>query len=268
VETFLLVHIPTVVLAVLTLVVSIGVSLAGLFLVRRSVALSTLERHNDVAGFIIAVIGVLYAVLLAFVVVVTWQDFDRASQIAAREAQIVQDLHRDASVFGSRTTDIRRRLDDYSVLVATREWPAMKNHQRGDEHTDDALDAVWDGYRSFTPQNATEQAFYTDSISRLNDLQSARADRLDAASTELPIALWGVLIGGAVITIGFTYFFGVSNLRAHALMVSALAAMISLTLFLVLSLDLPYSGDLSVGPTAMRHAVSEMQRDGGFVQPK
>jgi hypothetical protein len=268
VETFLLVHIPTLLLAVLTLAVAIGASLGGLFLVRRSVALSTLERHNDVAGFIIAVIGVLYAVLLAFVVVVTWQDYDRANQIASREAQLVQNLHRDASVFGSHTADIRARLDKYADFVVTREWPAMKDHQRRDERTDDALDAVWDGYRSFTPANATEQAFYTDSINRLNDLQSARADRLDAASTELPAALWGVLIGGAVITIGFTYFFGVSNLRAHALMVSALAAMISLTLFLVLSLDLPYSGDLSVGPTAMRHAVSEMQRDGGFVQSR
>jgi hypothetical protein len=52
--------------------------------------LSTLEQHNDVAGFII---GVLYAVLLAFVVVVTWQNFDRAEQIATHEAEVVEALY-------------------------------------------------------------------------------------------------------------------------------------------------------------------------------
>jgi Protein of unknown function (DUF4239) len=268
VEKFLLVHVNAQVLAYSAVVLSIVVSLSGLFLVRRSVALSTLEAHNDVAGFIIAVIGVLYAVLLAFVVVVSWQNFDRADQIATHEAEIVEGLYRDASVFGVKTTDIRRSLDNYGTLVVTKEWPAMQEHQREDTETNDSLDAVWDAYRSFTPANATEEAFYSDSIRRLNDLQAARADRLDASDSQLPTVLWGVLIGGAIITIGFTYFFGVSNLWAHALMVAALSAIISLTLFLVLSLDLPFSGDLAVRPTAMSHAVADMHRFGGFAAEK
>src|SRR5436305_1854749 len=73
----------------------------------------------------------------------------------------------------------------------------------------------------------------------------------------LPEQLWWVLMAGGVITIGFTYFFGVRSLGAQILMVAALAGMISLTLFLILSLDLPFSGDLAVPPTAMTHAVAE-----------
>jgi hypothetical protein len=69
--------------------------------------------------------------------------------------------------------------------------------------------------------------------------------------------LWLVLVAGAVVTIGFTFFFGVPNVRAHALMVAALAAMVGLILFLVLSLDLPFTGDLSVGPSSMLHAIEE-----------
>src|SRR4051812_44291333 len=209
-------------------------------LVRRSVALSTLERHNDVAGFIIAVVGVLYAVLLAFVVVVTWQSFDRAGAVAGEEAQLAEGLYRDAAVFGPHAGELRRNLESYARFVATREWSAMANHQHEDVRTDGALEGVGKAYRSLPPEGPPQQAFYADSIRRLNDLQKARADRLEASSSQLPDALWGVLIARAVITVGFTYFFGLANVRAQALMVTALASMIGLTLFLIFSLDLPF----------------------------
>src|SRR4051794_30746532 len=217
-EKFLLVNVPTLLLAVLTVTVALGLSISGLLLVRRSVALSTLERHNDVAGFIIAVIGVLYAVLLAFVVVISWQNFDRADQIANSEAELVSGLYRDASAFQPQTATIRRELDTYARSVVSREWPAMANHQREDRRTDASLDTIWDGYRAYTPQAPTQQAFYSDSIRRLNDLQSQREDRLNSADSTLPPALWWVLLAGGVITVGFTYFFGVRNVAAHILM--------------------------------------------------
>jgi phosphotransferase system glucose/maltose/N-acetylglucosamine-specific IIC component len=43
-------------------------------------------EHNDVAGFIIAVVGVIYAVLLAFVVIVSWEKFNSAESVVGEEA--------------------------------------------------------------------------------------------------------------------------------------------------------------------------------------
>jgi hypothetical protein len=258
VQHYLLVHVPGVVLSTLFVVVSVGVSLGGLLLVRRSVALSTLERHNNVAGFIIAVVGVLYAVLLAFVVVVTWQQFGTAQQIATNEAQQVKGLYRDAAVFGVQGIAVQHSLEAYAKSVVTQEWPAMTEHQHESRATEERLNDVWRAYHAVTPAGAREEAFYSESIRRLNELDATRGDRIDAATASLPGAMWGVLIAGAIITVGFTYFFGLSSLWAHVLMVTALAAMIGLTLFLIFSLDLPYSGDLAVGPTSMQHAITEL----------
>src|SRR3954451_24375505 len=141
-EKFLVVELPTVLLAVVAFAVAIGLAVGGLLLVRRSVALSTLEGHNDVAGFIIAVIGVLYAVLLAFVVVISWQNFDEAHQTASSEAQLVDGLYRDAPAFQPQTADMRQKLDSYARSVVTQEWPAMAKHQQEDRRTDAALDAL------------------------------------------------------------------------------------------------------------------------------
>ena len=68
-ERFLLVHFPGILLGFFIVGFAVAASVGGLLLVRRRIALATLEQHNEVAGFIIAVIGGLYAVLLAFVVI-------------------------------------------------------------------------------------------------------------------------------------------------------------------------------------------------------
>ena len=45
-----------------------------------------LARHNDVAGFIYAALGVIYAVLLALVVIAVWGEYDAASVTVEQEA--------------------------------------------------------------------------------------------------------------------------------------------------------------------------------------
>jgi hypothetical protein len=47
-------------------------ALAGFELVHRLVPVASRQRHNDVAGFIYAALGVIYAVLLALVVITVW----------------------------------------------------------------------------------------------------------------------------------------------------------------------------------------------------
>jgi hypothetical protein len=54
------------------------IAVAGALLVRRWATVEVLERHNEVAGFIYAVIGVLYAVVLGFTAVIVWERYDQA----------------------------------------------------------------------------------------------------------------------------------------------------------------------------------------------
>jgi hypothetical protein len=49
----------------LIIVAAVLVALLGLALVRRTVPYDRLTQHTDVAGYVYAVIGVIYAVILA-----------------------------------------------------------------------------------------------------------------------------------------------------------------------------------------------------------
>ena len=71
--TFFLTSLPLWLSAVILIVPTTLLAMAGPFIVRRYVELNQLRTNNEVAGFKFATVGVLYAVLLAFTVVVVWE---------------------------------------------------------------------------------------------------------------------------------------------------------------------------------------------------
>lgn len=256
-ENWLLQNVSTLWLGIAIVGVTTLVSILGLMLVRRSVRLSALEAHHDVAGFILAVIGVVYAVMLAFTVIIVWEQYDNAKSTVGDEAVAISSLYRDAVALGPQTVPLRVALKQYSHSVVDDEWPTMSEHHHESAVTDEKLVAVWDALRSVPPQSRTPTAFYDQATTQLHTLTELRAKRIQESGEQLPLPLWIVLIAGAAISIGFTYFFGVADFRAQVTMVAALASLIGLVLFLVLALDLPFSGDVGASPEPIQQAIEE-----------
>jgi hypothetical protein len=105
------------------------------------------------------------------------------------------------------------------------------------------------------PTTGARLARYNQVLEQLSGLGDARRQRLLAAGEGLPTILWVVLIVGGVITVGFTYLFGSENTVVHTLMVAALAMIISLTLFTVVALDHPFSGDIRIHSAAFEQVL-------------
>lgn len=258
-ETFLLENIPTAVLGLGIVALTTGVAVGGVLLVRRRVSLSTLETHQDVAGYILAVVGVVYAVLLAFVVIAVWEEFEDAKSDASREAATVGLLYRDALILDGGEGRAHVALREYARSVAGPEWEEMASEHREHRETDAALNRVWAAFRDMRPRGEAETVVYDKAVERLHDATELRRERILGSGTQIPGPLWAVLIAGAVISIGFTYFFGIKSRAAQVLMVSAFASIVGLVLFLVLVLDLPFTGDVGVGPTSMERVIEEFQ---------
>lgn len=252
---FLLDNVSTLWLGVGLVVLCTGLSLLGLLFTRRRLDRSKLQKHQDVAGFLIAVVGVIYAVLLAFVVVIVWEDFGSADTTANNEADAVGNLYRDAiGIGGPQGRTLEGAVTAYAFSVASTEWPYMARHQDGSGETENALNVVWGDVKRLRVQaGATTASDFDDQAIR--DVSAATEDRrtrILESSSQIPGTLWAVLIVGGIITIAFTYFFGVESLWHHALMVSALATLIALSLLVILTLNLPYTGGVAVKPDAMR----------------
>jgi Protein of unknown function (DUF4239) len=255
--TYLLLNVSTLLLGIGMVALAVAIAIAGAVLVRRSVELSTLEAHHDVAGFILAVVGVVYAVLLAFVVVVVWQQFNDAQATANEEAVAVGSVYRDVLALGRKGAPAREALEVYAQSIVDAEWQQMAAYHREARQTDEALTRLWRALEGLQSPATNESPFYDHAITRLHDASELRRERVAESGSRVPDPIWGVLIAGALITIGFTYLFGVENFRAQALMLSALSSLIGLALFLILVLDLPFTGDLGVDPSLMRDIVRQ-----------
>jgi hypothetical protein len=253
----------TVLLALLTVGTSVGLALLGMWLVRRWVLIASLEAHTEVAGFVYAVVGVVYSVLLAFVVVAVWQEHSDALKDAEAEASAIVNLSRMSGVFtledGQR---VRTALLIYTDTALGEGWAAL---EAGSSQEPAALNAaaeeVWRAYLLAVPEGVRGGAVYGQSLGNIDDARDAWRRMHGAAVGTLPLVLWAVLLATGVLTVGFTFLFGVRSARAQAAMTTLLAATIGLELLLIVALDNPFAGDAALHPAALQTARERIAED-------
>ena len=217
-----------------------------------------LSLNNEVAGFKFAVIGVFYAVLLAFVVVAVWENFRDTEGTVRNEAKAAVDLHRVASVLpGPVSADIRRDVITYVKDVRGDEWAKMAVGESSDVVTKD-LDRLTKTVFAFNPGTTQEMVLYQTALRLLAQLTDNRNERLDSADGSVPTVLWFVLIAGGLITLGYPAFFGSTNLAAQVLMTASLAILVAIALLLSIVFDRPFTGDVTVSATPFERALAEM----------
>ncbi len=238
--------------AIIFVIAVAATAVGGLLIARRRVSPATLSKHNDVGGVVFSIVGTIYAVVLAFVVVVTWEALGDADERAAQEAGVLGDVIRDAGLFPDpERTELQAELLEYTNAVIDEEWPAMAAGGAS-QHVSDTLDRIFESFSRIDPTTQREANIHAEMLSRLNDLSDHRRLRLLSADNKVPVLMWLMLLTGGLITVGFSYFLGVENDRSHVLMTAALAAMIGLTLYLIFALDHPFSGAVRVEPDAFR----------------
>lgn len=245
-QQWILLNIPTWQIVMVMLSVAVGTAVGGVLLVRRLVNIKKFKEHHDIAGPIFSTIGVIYAVMLAFVLIIVWQDFDRAQNNAVQEANIFAAIFRDSvglpEPFKSQYLEANSK---YLDAVITYEWPVMQYGQRSME-AQVLADKVWELTGTFEPKSEKEKIFFSEILRKMNEAGEMRRQRLMDARTGVHPALWFVLLLGGIITVAFTFFFGSENLYSQIIMTTLLAVLIVLILFTILVMDFPYSGDMSI----------------------
>lgn len=233
-------------------------ALAGFELVHRLVPVSVRQRHNDVAGFIYAALGVIYAVLLALVVIAVWEEYGAASNTVEQEANAAADIFWLADGLPEpNDARVQELIRSYAEEVVQKEWPLMEQgraplmtQQRETPAGWTIIDDIRQNIQGFEPRSQAEEQLYAEGLDQLDTLSDARRLRLVAAEEGVPGVLWAVLIFGAIAVIGFTYLFGLESTWGHRLMVVTLAAVIGLVLFTVGSLEHPFYGGARIGTGA------------------
>jgi protein-S-isoprenylcysteine O-methyltransferase Ste14 len=235
--------------------VPVLVAVVGLAVVQRLVPPERREEHNDVAGFIYAVLGVAYAVVLAFMLIAVWQDYNTAQTNVESEANELAGVYFLASRLPeSERTHVQDLARMYARVVVEQEWPMMEQGQTS-PRADSLLRQLRFELLEFDPHTRGEQVLYERGLTDLHNAVDARSSRLLQVREGIPNLLWVVLVVGGVITVSFTYLFGLKSNVAHALIVAALTLLICAILFTIGEFDYPFSGVVEIRPEAFREAL-------------
>lgn len=239
---------PTWQAAILIVGVPTILAVMGPYIVRRFVRLDQLKANNEIAGFKFATVSVLYAVLLAFVVIVVWQKFNDAENVVSQEAAATATIYRiSTDLPGDHGLHLRGALNGYLRAVIEHEFAAMAGGRASNE-AKLALDKL---YAEFLEVNVTapgDVATYSELLRLLDRVTQLRRARLFASTGVVPGVLWVTLIIGALGTLGFTLFFGTPNIRAQAMMTAVLSVLLFCGLLIVISFDHPFSGSVRILP--------------------
>lgn len=243
-----LLQIPPPILGALWVSVVVGISVGGLLLFRRVVGPSRLEHGHAVSATMFQLAGTLYAVLVAFVVVVVWEQFSDAEDASGHEAAAIADLLRDSAALPPESrSEVERSLVAYTRSVVDSEFPRMRHGEQVAEQSDELI-AVWDSYLQVQPVTRNEIAFFDHAIVRLNDLTAFRKMRVSTSDASVPGELWVLLVGGGGVVMTFTFLSGTRDRLVHITGVGLTAALLSFVMYLIFALEHPYVGKLSVQP--------------------
>ena len=116
-------------------------------------------------------------------------------------------------------------------------------------------------FNNMDQTSAPNRELYAESLRCLNKLAEYRRLRVFAGNNTIPSVIWLVLLIGGLITVAYTYFLGVKNIRAQYLMTAALTVTITLILVLIYILDHPFTGRSSVSIEPLRQTMEVMQQD-------
>jgi Protein of unknown function (DUF4239) len=223
---------------------------------RRRLGLKLLASNNEVAGFKFAVVGVIYAVMLAFAVIIVWERYTEAEVAVVQEAGAAAALRRLATGSGSDALEMRRALRNYLSTAIERDWPRMAAEQNSPEVTV-ALDQLYAAAVRLAEGGSQHPAVLVEMFRQIDALTQARGARIHLAIGIVPSVLWGALALGGILTVTFTFFFATANLRAQIAMTCILSVIVLMGLFVIISIDHPFTGPVHVGSEPLQRVLED-----------
>lgn len=204
------------------------------------------EDRNDIVGSFLGGISVFYGLALGLIAVASWQNYSdvsgRVSDEAATLAALKSDVRSIANPLGDSLYATLDRYAEFTVDVA---WPTQAHGRvaRGDALF---LTPFRIALNAYDPKTSGQTNLQSEAMRRFNEVLRLRRLRQDSVTEELPVAVWGVLLFGGVLTIAITWLFVITPRRAHVLLNGILSTVIGLLIFLIAAMDHPFRGSLRV----------------------
>jgi hypothetical protein len=238
-----------------------GGTVLVLFYVRHRFPRLDEGKQNQVTVFAFSFIGFMFAILVTFVSNSLWGQINDADAKARTEGAIGAQLARDITVFDKADSDrIRQSLLEYE-RAAIAEWPEAASGRSFPE-ADNSLARLYTAYRQVQPHNDIQTKSLDTSLSNLDSIRQARAERVLQAQMDVgpPWSLWVIILLTSAMVLGCAIIYGIEEPAMHYAMVATVGVLVAAALFLVVDLSYPFIGELATSPQPLREVVQVLSQ--------
>jgi hypothetical protein len=189
---------------------------------------------------------VLYGLVAALTAVSVWQRYAQVEDIVSSEATAISSLWRDLGGYPQRERDAMQDiLRLYTNQIIQGAWPEQRQGRIPNEGV------VWMNRLqmelfAYEPRSEAQKILHGETLSAYNRLAQARRLRIDAVKSGLPGVMWFVLMPGAMACVVLALFVRLEDPRLQAILVAGLAGFMAMVLFVIISLDYPFRGPMSI----------------------
>ena len=216
--------------------------------------------NNDQIAFYLSAVGVFYGITLGLLAAGVWQNFEDSEDKVTTEAAAIAALYRDVRSFPSPKNDsLKTKLATYTNYVIYGAWPL---HRKGITKTEGTglLNKFQDELYSFEPATNREIGLYQEALRQFNRLVELRRLRTSSVNNGMPFVVWVLILLGGSITFIICWLFNIPSLRLHVIMNGLIGLAVGTLIYLIVMLDYPFRGELSIGPEAYQDVYEQLMK--------
>lgn len=243
--------------------VALGCAIIGgalVAIVRKWVALHLLTSHHEVAFPMFLQLGVIYAVLLAFIFSLVLGEMAEAYHEVKEESISILTLAQLAPGFAPADRQaIDEALITYTNIIIHDEWPKMAKGKE-DMQASKTLSNLQNIYLKMNLKSTREEAIYAESLTHLIALRENRRMRIFTATEPMLKFPWVFLCFLGLIVISISYLFGMKHLWTQMILTGAFIFTISSILVMTLILSRPFAGKFALSPRVFEMTLVRLQQ--------
>src|SRR5262245_11519953 len=247
----------------------LGTGLVAAFicaLLHRIVHHDRFRRYHEVGYAVFLQLGVIFAVLLAFVFNNVWSGYNIASQAIDSECASLHGI----AILSDRlpSPDREAILNDlraYLTVVTDREWADMQRRKEN-QPARARLQSLWQTVET-VKTDAADNQIRGQLLTLLAAAHQSRETRLFQMTQGVPALIWGLLILFASALIGCMLVFAAEASISKAVLVGVFASSLTLALLTVRILDFPFESALQLSSQDFNNTLEKVDRLLAAAQP-
>ena len=209
-------------------------------------------------------LGILFALLVGFIAVEVWGNFDKAKAAVATEASALRTVVLLAGAFPEeKSTGIYPLINHHIDESVNKEWPEMAQQRANLSILPTALIEALHDTLALKPADDIQRAAQTEMVKALNTAMDARRQRIVISESAVGTVKWvGILLQGLCTLVAIAMVHS-DNRLAGAITSTLFATGIALSVLLIAAYSRPFTGEYSVRPELLKQVIASEVPFGG-----